>query len=158
RAPPFGLLSLQPAPCRRRSIPHRLRRLAWAPGFPGLRGTHAGGLTEGASGMVKTVGGFAARYPWLGVAGGLLPRLAVPRAAPPGDRSARADAIGSVPARCDSVRGYRLLERAFPQDVCASRVVFALERASARLGEADLALADDLVAELTRLRGDEPDL
>ena len=38
------------------------------------------------------------------------------------------DDIRFLPARCDSVRGYRLLEQAFPQEGYASRALFVLER------------------------------
>src|SRR6185369_3734199 len=74
------------------------------------------------------------------------------------DKRSQDDDIRFLPARCPSVRGYQLLEKAFPQDVFASRVIFAVERGDDKLTEADLALVDLLVAELNRLRQDEPDL
>ena len=42
---------------------------------------------------------------------------------------AQDDDIRFLPERCPSVRGYQLLSKAFPQDVFASKVVVAIERA-----------------------------
>jgi RND superfamily putative drug exporter len=108
--------------------------------------------------MFKTVGSIAARYPWLILAAWLLAGLGVTLAAPSWDSGAQDDDIRFLPPDCDSVRGYRLLEKAFPQDVFASRVLFALERQQGKFTDADLALADDLVAQLNHLRADQPDL
>src|SRR5437868_8658356 len=108
--------------------------------------------------MFKHLGRFAAAHPWLICAAWVVAGVCVTLVAPNWDSKAQDDDIRFLPARCDSVRGYRLLEQAFPQDVFASRVVFALERPAGRLTEADLALADSLVAELNRLRADEPAL
>src|SRR5207253_383983 len=71
---------------------------------------------------------------------------------------AQDDDINFLPARCASVKGYRLLEQAFPQDVYASRVVFAFERQDAPLTTADYALVDGVVLELLKLRDAEPEL
>src|SRR5260370_40812719 len=61
-------------------------------------------------------------------------------------------------ARCPSVRGFHLLDKAFPKDIFASRVMFAVERADRRLCETDLALVDLLVEELRQLRQEDSNL
>ena len=48
-------------------------------------------------------------------------------AAPAWDTKAQDDDIRFLPDRCASVRGYHLLEKAFPQDVFASKAVFVIE-------------------------------
>jgi putative drug exporter of the RND superfamily len=78
--------------------------------------------------------------------------------APPWKQRAQDDDIRFLPARCDSVRGYRLLEQAFPKDVYASRIIFALERKDRRLSDDDLTLVDHVVARLNQLRKEEPAL
>jgi RND superfamily putative drug exporter len=89
---------------------------------------------------------------WL-AAGALLALLA-----PSWNSRTQDDDIRFLPGRCPSVRGYRLLEQAFPEDVSASRLVFAIERANAPLTPGDFALVRELVADLEKLRRDEPGL
>src|SRR5207245_7030371 len=62
-----------------------------------------------------------------------------------------------LPERCPSVRGYQLLSRAFPNEVFASRLIFAVERPDAVLGSADFALVDACVHALEGLRHDAPE-
>jgi RND superfamily putative drug exporter len=118
--------------------------------------------------MFKLLGRWAAEHPWLICTAWLLLGAGVGVLAPSWNTHAQDDDIRFLPERCASVRGYRLLEEAFPQDVFASRVVFALERqgpAIVRTGhgpggltDADLALADEMVADLQRLREEDPSL
>jgi putative drug exporter of the RND superfamily len=108
--------------------------------------------------MFRSLGRLAARHPWLICAAWLLAGAGVTLVAPPWDNRAHDDDIRFLPERCDSVRGYRLLEQAFPQDVFASRLLFAVERADGPLTPGDLALVDELVAELHRLRQEDPGL
>jgi RND superfamily putative drug exporter len=108
--------------------------------------------------MFKRLGRFAAAHPWMICVSWLGLGLAVTFAAPSWDTTAQDDDIRFLPDRCDSVRGYRLLEQAFPQDVFASRAIFALERDSAPLTDADFALVDAMVADLNLLRQEEPAL
>src|SRR5947209_6694323 len=108
--------------------------------------------------MFKFLGRLAATHPWLICAAWVLAGVAVALAAPPWDNQAQDDDIRFLPARCPSVRGYQLLEQAFPQDVFASRILFAVERRDGPLSEADLALVDDMVSDLEKLRQNEPDL
>ncbi len=108
--------------------------------------------------MFKLLGRLCASHPryvcvaWL-AAGAVLALLA-----PSWDSRTQDDDIRFLPGRCPSVRGYRLLEKAFPEDVSASRLVFALERENAPLTPADYALVGQLVADLEKLRRDQPAL
>jgi RND superfamily putative drug exporter len=108
--------------------------------------------------MFKVLGRFTAGHPWLICALWLAGAAGVGLTAPNWDRRATDDDIRFLPARCACVRGYQLLEQAFPQDVFASRIIFALERTDRPLSDADLAIADDLAVELNRLRQDAPEL
>jgi RND superfamily putative drug exporter len=77
---------------------------------------------------------------------------------PPFDARAQDDEIRFIPERFTSVRAYQLLSQAFPKDVFASRIVFALERADGPLTEADFALVQELAKDLEQLRHEAPDL
>ena len=107
--------------------------------------------------MFKVLGRWTATHPWRVCVAWLFVGAAVAWLAPSWDNRAQDDDIRFLPARCDSVRGYRLLEQAFPQDVFASRAIFAVERRSGGLTEADLALVDDAVADLLSLRRKAPE-
>ena len=56
------------------------------------------------------------------------------------------------------MRGYQLMEQAFPDDVFASRLVFAIEREDRALTSEDFALVKQLVRDLEQLRSDSPEL
>jgi RND superfamily putative drug exporter len=107
--------------------------------------------------MFHALGRLAARHPWPVCAAWLLAGLAAALLAPSWDGNAQDDDVRFLPARCESVRGYQLLGEAFPQDVFASRIVFALERPGG-LSDADLKVVDGLAAAVDRLRADEPAL
>jgi RND superfamily putative drug exporter len=107
--------------------------------------------------MFKLLGRFATAHPLLVCAAWLVVGVVVTALAPDWDRHAQDDDIRFLPARCASVRGYRLLEEAFPQDVFASRLILAVERPEG-LTAGDLALVEEMVADLNRLRAQEPDL
>jgi RND superfamily putative drug exporter len=108
--------------------------------------------------MFKYLGRLAAAHPWEICAAWVVLGVLLAVLAPSWDRRAQDDDIRFLPERCDSVRGYQLLKDAFPQDVFASRIVFAFERPDGNLGDADLTLVDELVADLNRLRESEPRL
>ena len=108
--------------------------------------------------MFKALGRSAAAHPWLVCASWLAAGAVLAAVAPSWDGRAQDDDIRFLPARCASVRGYHLLEQALPQDVSASRAVFAVERADGPLTAADLELVDGAAADLDRLRRDEPTL
>jgi RND superfamily putative drug exporter len=108
--------------------------------------------------MFKHLGRFAATHPWLICAAWLLAAAGVWVVAPAWDGRAQDDDIRFLPARCDSVRGYKLLEQAFPQDVFASRVILALERPDAPLSAEDVALAAGIAGDVALLAREEPSL
>ncbi len=108
--------------------------------------------------MFNFLGRLAANHPLKICAAWLVVGAALALLAPPWEQRAQDDDIRFLPARTDSVRGYRLLEQAFPRDVYASRIVFALERKGAALADDDLALVDDVVRDLNALREAEPAL
>ncbi len=108
--------------------------------------------------MFTFFGRLATRHPWKVLAAWVLLGIGLMCVAPRWEQTAQDDDIQFLPARCDSVKGYRLLEKAFPNDVYASRVIFALERKTGRLTPADLNLANQLVTDLTQLSEQEPGL
>jgi RND superfamily putative drug exporter len=108
--------------------------------------------------MFKSLGRYAVRHPWSICLAWALAGLIVTLVAPAWNTRAQDDDIRFLPARCDSVRGYRLLEQAFPQDVFASNLLFAVERPDQALTDADLVLVDELVSDLNELRNGEPRL
>jgi RND superfamily putative drug exporter len=108
--------------------------------------------------MFQGLGRLATTRPWsvclAWVAAGIILSLA----APAWDATSQDDDIHFLPDRCASVRGYQLLGKAFPQDVFASRAILALERDGGPLTGADFRLVDQCVADLVRLREEEPGL
>ena len=79
--------------------------------------------------MFKLVGRLATAHPWMICAAWLLAGGAISALAPRWDSKAQDDDIRFLPDRCPSVRGYHLLEKAFPKDISQSRAIFAVERA-----------------------------
>jgi RND superfamily putative drug exporter len=108
--------------------------------------------------MFKTLGRFAAAHPWIICAAWLVGGLCLCWAAPAWDSTALDDDIRFLPERCPSVQGYQLLRQAFPKDVFASRLIFALERPQGDLDDADFRLVDHCVDDLEQLRHDAPEL
>ena len=108
--------------------------------------------------MFQFLGRFAATRPWWICGVWVLLAVGVAVVAPDAGRGTQDDDIRFLPARCPSVRGYQLLKEAFPQDVFASRVLFAVERTDAPLTEADLRLVDAATADLNQLKDKEPAL
>jgi RND superfamily putative drug exporter len=108
--------------------------------------------------MFKYLGRVTATHPWRICLAWLIVVGVVGVAAPKWDQRAADDDIRFLPARCDSVKGYQLLEQAFPQDVFASRLILVVERTETPLTTADYALVDGIAADLQRLRQDDPNL
>jgi uncharacterized membrane protein YdfJ with MMPL/SSD domain len=108
--------------------------------------------------MFNHLGRLTAAHPWAVVAAWLVAGALLTILAPAWDSRAQDDDIRFLPERCPSVRGYQLMQQAFPDDVFASRLVFTLERADAPLTEADLALVQFMVDDLEELRKQEPEL
>ena len=107
--------------------------------------------------MFKLLARLVTDRPWRVCAVWLVAAILLTWLAPKWENSSHDDDIRSLPDRCASVRGYHLLEEAFPQDVFASKAIFAVERTEAPLTAADFALVDKLVDDLEQLRHD-PDL
>src|SRR3954454_21792809 len=103
-------------------------------------------------GMFNFLGRLAAGHPRLICAAWLIAAFALALRPPRWEHSAQDDDIRFLPSRCDSVCGYHLLEQAFPKDIYASRIIFAVERRQGPLSDAALALIDAAVADLNRLR------
>lgn len=108
--------------------------------------------------MYKILGRFAAAYPGYICAGWVVLGLGLFLVAPNWDNRAQDDDVRFLPETCDSVRGFKLMDQAFHQDVAASRLIFAVERPDRPLSDADLGLVDDLVAALKALKDEEPGL
>src|SRR5438874_11632355 len=108
--------------------------------------------------MFAHLGRFTAAHPWLVCGSWLLLGLALSLTAPAWDTNAQDDDIRFLPDRCPSVRGYHLLEKAFPKDISQSRVIFAVERGDGPLTDADFKLVDGFVNDLNQLRQKAPEL
>src|SRR5947209_7297636 len=108
--------------------------------------------------MFQQLGRFTASHPWMVCAAWLVVGSALTLAAPAWDTRAQDDDVRFLPDRCPSVRGHQLLARAFPQDISASRLIFAVERPDATLTEDDFALVDRLTEDLEQLRQKAPEL
>ncbi len=107
--------------------------------------------------MFRLLGRFTAAHPWAVCAAWLVAGVLLTRTAPAWDASTQDDDVRFLPGRCPSVRGYQLLEKAFPQDIFASRAIFAVER-DGPLSRADFDLVDRCVDELKKLKEEEPSL
>jgi RND superfamily putative drug exporter len=108
--------------------------------------------------MFQPIGRLAASHPWAICCTWLVAAVALAVVAPSWDSRTQDDDIRFLPDRCPSVRGYQLMREAFPDDVFASRLVFAVEREEGPLTEADFALVQQLVRDLDQLRTIAPEL
>jgi RND superfamily putative drug exporter len=107
--------------------------------------------------MFYRLGHFAAYQSWIVCAAWLVLGVALTVVAPAWDAKAQDDDVRFVPERFTSVRAYQLLEKAFPDDVFACRVVFALEREDSALSDADFAVAEAIIKEVEQLRQAKPE-
>jgi len=78
--------------------------------------------------MYRWLGQLAANHPWKICFAWLLFGATAAFLAPSWEKNSQDDDIRFLPARCDSVRGYKLLEEAFPNDIFASKVIFLVEQ------------------------------
>ena len=101
--------------------------------------------------MYRKLGRFTAKYPKSICAFWLLACLCLTAIAPHWDTQAQDDDIRFVPDRFTSVRAYQLLEKAFPKDVFASNLVFAVQREDQPLTDDDFKTVDQLVQDLDQL-------
>jgi RND superfamily putative drug exporter len=108
--------------------------------------------------MFQHLGRAAASNPWTVCVVWIVIGLGLARLAPHWDTRTQDDDIRFIPDRFTSVRAYQLLEKAFPQEVFASKVIFAVEREEGTLTDADFVLVDRLVEDLAKLRDSDPEL
>ncbi len=108
--------------------------------------------------MFSRLGRICVNHPWKICAGWLLVALAITAIAPDWRRQSQDDDIKFLPPKYASVRGFQLLEQAFPQDVFASRAIFAFERPESQLGPEDFALVDRVASGLNELSREQPEL
>jgi RND superfamily putative drug exporter len=107
--------------------------------------------------MFNFLGRLATAHSWLICIAWVAVGASLTVLAPPWDARTQDDDIRFLPERCASVRGYKLLSRAFPRDVFASRAILTVERPDHRLTSADFRLVDDLVAGLIDLSRAHPE-
>jgi RND superfamily putative drug exporter len=108
--------------------------------------------------MFGVLGRVAADHPGKICAAWLVLAIALGLLAPSWNSQAQDDDIHFLPARCDSVRGYELLQQAFPRDVFASKAIFVVERGDGKLTESDLKLVNQMAEDLAELGEEEPGL
>ncbi|HYV37024.1 MAG TPA: MMPL family transporter [Gemmataceae bacterium] len=108
--------------------------------------------------MFHPIGRFAATHPWVICAVWVIVGVLLAVVAPNWDGRTQDDDIRFLPDRCPSVRGYQLMQEAFPEDVFASRLVFAVERQDTPLTDADFGVVKQLMQDLEQLRKDQPEL
>ena len=108
--------------------------------------------------MFRFIGRLTSYHPWAFVCGWIVIAVFVGVVAPNWDRNSQDDDIRALPEYCPSVKGYKLLEEAFPGDVFASNLVLAFERIDSPLDEDDFKAIDAIRDALEKLRHDEPSL
>ena len=74
--------------------------------------------------MFRRLGRFTVAYPWTICAVWLALGAGLAFIAPHWDTRTQDDDVRFVPDRFTSVRAYQILEKAFPQDVFASNLIF----------------------------------
>src|SRR5262245_39761522 len=108
----------------------------------------------GQTGMFTRLGRLTVMHPWLVCALWLAGGAALALVAPRWDARTQDDDVCFVPERYTSVRAYQLLEKAFPEAVEASNLIFAVEREDGPLTPADFKLVDRLAKAMEELRED----
>ena len=108
--------------------------------------------------MLNRLGRLTTAHPWAICAGWILAGIVLSVVAPPWETTTQDDDIRFLPGRCPSVRGYALLEKAFPQEVFASSLIFAVERDAGPLTSEDFRLVDNVAGDLRELRQTDPTL
>ncbi|MGE3808525.1 MAG: MMPL family transporter, partial [Gemmataceae bacterium] len=108
--------------------------------------------------MFKVIGRLSSSYPWAICAAWLLAGVVLTFCAPAWDSRTQDDDIRFIPERYPSVRGYKLLQQAFRDDVNQSKAIFVIERDEGKLTATDFALVDRFVQDLHELKDKEPDL
>jgi RND superfamily putative drug exporter len=108
--------------------------------------------------MFERLGQLAAQKSWLICVAWLFVGIALTVIAPAWDTQTQDDDVRFVPDRFTSVRAHQLLEKAFPNDVFASRVVFAVERDDMTLTQDDFQFVEAIIKDIEDLRQTRPDL
>src|SRR5262245_65960846 len=101
--------------------------------------------------MYDRLGRWAVHHPVLVCAAWVALAVGLSLAAPSWRNQSQDDDIRFLPATCPSVRGFQLLEDAFPQDIFASRAIITVERPDRPLTPDDFALVDRLATTLGNL-------
>lgn len=108
--------------------------------------------------MFRFLGRICVTHPLKVCAAWLLLAVGLTLVAPDWRRQSQDDDIRFLPDSYPVVRGFKLLEQAFPQDVFACRVLFSLDRAETELSAEDFELADRMTDELQALAKENPNL
>ena len=107
--------------------------------------------------MYAFLGKFTTTQPWLVVLAWVGLGVTASLLAPNWERNSQDDDVRFLPARCASVRGFQLLEEAFPNDVSACKLIISIERQDRPLEADDYGMVDRLVARLNAFRADHPE-
>ncbi len=108
--------------------------------------------------MFQFLGRIASEHPWKILCAWVIAAISLTALAPDWKSQSQDDDIRFLPADTPSVRAFRLLERAFPDDVSASKAIIAVERDDRPLSADDFTLVDHLVDGLRDLRNERPEL
>jgi len=108
--------------------------------------------------MFHQVGRLSATYPWIVCLLWIVLGVVLSCCAPPWDAHTEDDDIRFMPERFTSLRAYQIMEKAFPKEICDSKLIFAIEREDAVLSEADFLLVERIVAGIEALRDGDSDL
>lgn len=108
--------------------------------------------------MFRFVGRLCVTHPLKVCAAWIVLAIGLTLVAPDWRRQSQDDDIRFLPNSYPVVRGFKLLEQAFPQDVFACRVLFAIERPETELSAEDFDLVDRMTDELQALANEQPDL
>jgi len=105
--------------------------------------------------MFRFVGRLVVNHPRIVCAAWIVLAVGITLVAPDWRSQTQDDDIRFLPSSYSVVRGYDLMGKAFPQDVFACRVIFAVERSDSELTDADFALVDLLANEIQTMARDD---
>ncbi len=108
--------------------------------------------------MFEKLGRQVADHPWRLLLIWMAAAVVLALTAPRWDQYCQDDDIRFLPSRCMSLAGHALLERAFPDDVFASKIIFAFAREAQPLTPPDLALVRQMAQGIQEIRQSQPDL
>lgn len=108
--------------------------------------------------MFDFLGRMAAAHPGKIVCAWIALAFALTTIAPDWKTQSQDDDVRSLPASYPSIRGYQLLEQAFPKDVSVCKATIAIEREGRPLSRSDFALVDQVVGRINQLREERPSL